>query len=86
VRVIDANPIASIRQKSKFLKKQQHQAPVRRVSNLQWDYVIETAEKMADENPGSHERTLFIMNCLYAMYLQISNACEKMDLKKMQPS
>jgi len=72
VRVIDANPIASIRQKSKFLKKQQHRAPVRRVSNLQWDYVIETAEKMANENPGSHERTLFIMNCLYAMYLRIS--------------
>ena len=72
VRVLEANPISAIRQKSKFLKKQQHRAPVRRISNLQWDYVIETAENMADEIPESHERTLFIMNCLYAMYLRIS--------------
>jgi len=27
---------------------------------------------MAIENPEEHERTLFIMNCLFAMYLRIS--------------
>jgi len=27
---------------------------------------------MASKDPGEHERTLFIMNCLFAMYLRIS--------------
>ena len=45
---------------------------MRRISNLQWDYVIETAEILANDAPETHERTLFIMNCLFAMYLRIS--------------
>lgn len=66
------NPVSQIRQKSKFIRKHQHKAPVRRLSELQWAYVIETAEMMAQENPAAHERTLFIMNALFAMYLRIS--------------
>jgi site-specific recombinase XerC len=69
--LIEANPVSLIRQKSKFIRKDQLRAPVRRISNLQWDYVLETAERMAGEDP-QHERTLFIMNCLFAMYLRIS--------------
>ena len=68
----DVNPIAHIRQKSKYLRKQQSKAKIRRLSDLQWHYVIETAEIMAAENPIQHERTLFIMTALYAMYLRIS--------------
>jgi len=67
----EINPVAQIRQKSKYIRKQQSKQPIRRLSELQWDYVIETAEIMADENT-THERTLFIMTCLYAMYLRIS--------------
>ncbi len=66
------NPVMLIRQKSKFLIKSQQQAPVRRISNLQWEYVIETVEQMADDNPDTHQRSLFIMNCLLGMYLRIS--------------
>jgi integrase len=69
---IAINPVSQIRQKSKFIRKRQHRAPVRRLSELQWSYVIETAEMMAQENPAMHERTLFIMNALFAMYLRIS--------------
>ncbi len=69
--LIEANPVSLIRQKSKFIRKDSLRAPVRRISNLQWDYVLETAELMAQEDP-QHERTLFIMNCLFAMYLRIS--------------
>ena len=69
--LIEANPVSLIRQKSKFIRKDHQRAPVRRISNLQWDYVLETAERMAQEDPR-HERTLFIMNCLFAMYLRIS--------------
>ncbi len=71
-QLIAVNPVAMIRQKNKFVRKDQTKAVVRRISNIQWDYVLETAEIMADENPVEHERTLFIMNCLYAMYLRIS--------------
>lgn len=67
-----ANPIAQIRQKSKFLRKHQSKRQIRRLSELQWAYVIETAEIMAKENPETHERTLFMMNALFAMYLRIS--------------
>ena len=69
---LDFNPVAQIRQKSKFLRKRQGQAIIRRLSELQWSYVIETAENMADQNPAGHERTLFIINALYGMYLRIS--------------
>lgn len=68
----EVNPVALIRQKSKFMRRDHQPAPVRRISNLQWDYVLETAALMAEENPHEHERTLFIMNSLYAMYLRIS--------------
>lgn len=73
---ISANPVAQIRQKSKFLRKQQSQGKIRRLSPLQWDFVIETAEAMAAEQPLIHERTLFIMNALFAMYLRISELVE----------
>lgn len=69
---VSFNPIAQIRQKSKFIRKYQTKAIIRRLSELQWQYVIETAEKMANENPVEHERSLFIMNALYGMYLRIS--------------
>jgi site-specific recombinase XerD len=69
---VSSNPVARIRQKSKFIRKRQHKAPIRRLSELQWAYIIETAEIMAKENPGAHERTLFMMNALFAMYLRIS--------------
>lgn len=70
--MVESNPVALIRQKSKFIRKEQQRAVVRRISNLQWDYVLETAEQMANDAPERHERTLFIMNCLFAMYLRIS--------------
>lgn len=69
---VQQNPVALIRQKSKFVKKEVTRRQVRRISNLQWDYVIETAELMAEEDPAMHERTLFIMNALLGMYLRIS--------------
>jgi len=69
--LVASNPVALIKQKSKFIRKDQLKPIVRRISTLQWDYVLETAELMAASDP-EHERTLFIMNCLFAMYLRIS--------------
>jgi site-specific recombinase XerD len=69
---IAANPVGLIRQKSKFLRREQGPAVVRRISDLQWDYVLDTAELMADDEPAMHERTLFIVTALFAMYLRVS--------------
>ena len=69
---IRANPVALIRQKSKFIRKIQGQPKIRRLSELQWYYVINTATTLADKNPEIHERTLFILSILYSMYLRIS--------------
>lgn len=69
---VELNPVAQIRQKSKFLRKYQAGQTIRRLSEIQWYYVIETAEQLAQKDPQTHERTLFIMNALYGMYLRIS--------------
>jgi len=68
----EVNPILHIRQKSKYIPSQQSKTRIRRLSELQWTYVIETAERMAEEDSDQHQRTLFIMTILYAMYLRIS--------------
>lgn len=67
-----SNPVALIRQKSKFVQKRQGHTTVRRLSQQQWQMLIDTAEQLADENPESHERTLFMVSVLYGMYLRIS--------------
>lgn len=68
----EINPVAHIRQKSKFLRKKQGKPKIRRLSELQWEYVIETAQILAKEDADKHERTLFILSSLYLMYLRIS--------------
>ncbi len=60
-----------MRQKSRYFQRIQGKAKIRRLSELQWHYVIETAEILAQES-SQHERTLFIMTALYALYLLIS--------------
>jgi integrase len=67
-----ANPIALVRQKSKFLRKRQGKTHIRRLSQTQWEFVLKTVEAMALEKPDKHERTRFMLSCLYAMYLRIS--------------
>lgn len=67
-----SNPIALIRQKSKFIRKRQQDTPIRRLSLLQWDAVMDAAEALALENPNQHERTKFMLSLLFGMYLRIS--------------
>ena len=67
-----SNPVALIRQKSKFVRKNQQTAPIRRLSLVQWHAVLVAAEALADENPEKHERTRFMLSMLYGMYLRIS--------------
>lgn len=66
------NPIALIRQKSQFIRRHQGSPKIRRLSELQWQYVMTTVQGLAEKEPAKHERTLFMMSALYAMYLRIS--------------
>jgi len=68
----EINPVLQIRQKSKFLRKQQGTPKIPRLSEVQWKCLIETTRKLADENPDRHQRTLFIITAMYLMYLRIS--------------
>ncbi len=79
---ITGNPISQIRQKSKFLRKHQSHSKIRRLCPLQWEFVIDASESLAKQDPQAHERTLFIMNALYAMYLRIS---ELVETQRWQP-
>lgn len=67
-----SNPVALMRQKSKFVRKRQENSPIRRLSEMQWICVINAAEAMAAENPQLHERTCFMLSLLFGMYLRIS--------------
>ena len=72
------NPVAQIRQKSKYLRKQQASAPIRRLSHDQWSTVLSEIEMRAstDADPERFERMLFVMTALYALYLRISELTE----------
>src|SRR5260364_338333 len=50
----EVNPLLMIRQKSRYFQRIQGKGKIRRLSELQWHYVIETAEIMAQESP-QHE-------------------------------
>lgn len=75
---LDQNPVAQIRQKSKYLRKQAAVAPVRRLSHEQWSAVLAEIHKRADgdEDRARYERMLFIMTALFALYLRISELTE----------
>ncbi|CEG59298.1 tyrosine-type recombinase/integrase [Legionella fallonii] len=72
---VSLNPIALIKQKSKYIQKYQHQAQVMRLSEKQWQTCLATVKEMADSMPGKHERTLFIISALYLLYLRVSELC-----------
>ena len=72
---VSINPIALIKQKSKYIQKQQYQAQVMRLSERQWQTCLDTVTQMATDAPDKHERTLFIISALYLLYLRISELC-----------
>lgn len=67
----ELNPIQQIKQQSKFLRKRQGPTKIRRLSQLQWDFVLDTTRALAADDP-KHQRSLFILTALYSMYLRIS--------------
>jgi len=68
----EVNPFRAVKQKSIYKQRNTVDVASRSLTQLQWNFVIETAEAMAQED-AAHERTLFIVATLYAMYLRISD-------------
>jgi len=68
----EVNPFRAVKQKSIYKQRNTLDVAGRSLNPLQWGYVIETAEEMADEDE-LHERTLFILTTLFAMYLRVSD-------------
>lgn len=70
--VTESNPVAQIRQKSKFIRKNPKINMIRRLSDKQWQMVLQTTKQLAEEDSKKHKRTLFMLQLLYGMYLRIS--------------
>ncbi len=70
------NAIASVKKDCPYLIKDSSFNEVKRLSSLQWDFILESSIKMADEDE-SHERTLFIIATLKTLYLRISELSER---------
>ncbi len=72
---IETNPVALIRQKSRYIQRHQQQKVTRKLSHLQWQHVISAAELMANEDTDD-ERIYFMMSAFYLLGLRISELAE----------
>jgi site-specific recombinase XerD len=68
-----ANPFRMIKKSGRYSNDIQDEGVTRALTPLQWNYVLETAEKLAVCEPARHERTLFILSTLFSMYLRVSD-------------
>lgn len=64
----------SSKRKSKYKQPNTDNNDTRILTTLQWDFELETAENMAATDPR-HERTLFIVATIFAMYFRVSAPC-----------
>ena len=76
--ITSTNPVLLLRQKSKFIRNEPPSPVIRRLSEMQWQMVINLAKEYAEKDT-QEERTVFILSCLYSMYLRISElvTCER---------
>lgn len=75
------NPFRAIKQKSKFKNRNSQELTTRSLTPLQWEYVLEGAERMAASEPELHERSLFVSATLFSMYLRVSDLCGRENWK-----
>jgi len=70
------NPIPAIRKQSPYLIKGATQKSIKRLSDLQWQYVLDCARSAADHNP-QYERMLFVVALLKTLYLRVSELSDR---------
>ena len=69
------NPVALIRQKSKYIQKVQFNRVTRKLSSTQWHRLITEIERLAKAQ-CDYERELFIFSAFYLLGLRISELAE----------
>lgn len=72
---IDINPVQLVRQKGRFLQKQQTTKVTRKLTDVQWGYTISAVEQLAHED-AQYERHLFMISAFYLLGLRISELAE----------
>ena len=72
--VTEVNPVVQIRQKSKFIRKTPTAPMIRRLSDKQWQMVLETTKQLAEQNPIKHKRTLFMLQKNHNKFFFISDS------------
>jgi site-specific recombinase XerD len=72
---LTSNPVQLLRQKSRLICKEQTYKVTRKLSRMQWQYVVNTAERMANYDP-EYERNLFLVSIFYLLGLRISEVSE----------
>lgn len=70
------NPIPIVKKNCPYLRQETGINTARRLSELQWDYLLDAAKKLADED-DYHERTLFVVATLKSLKLRISELSER---------
>lgn len=70
----ERNPCLSIAKKlSNWEDRNRTGKRSKALSEIQWLFVVETAELMASESPDKHERTLFAIVMMFSCYLRVSD-------------
>ncbi|MFC0710628.1 tyrosine-type recombinase/integrase [Azorhizophilus paspali] len=77
-RLLD-NPFRAIEEPGRFFEMRAPSIEGKVLNPLQWAFVIETAEWMAQQDPERHERTLFVVATLFSLYLRISELAGRPD-------
>ncbi|MFT6914580.1 MAG: integrase/recombinase XerD [Motiliproteus sp.] len=72
------NQIPIVKKHCPYLRQETGINKVRRLSALQWEYLLNSAIKRADDDP-QHERTLFVIASLKSLKLRISELSERPD-------
>jgi site-specific recombinase XerD len=65
---IEHSPVDAMRRRA---RRQQRNRVTRRLSNIQWEYVVKAAEKLASFNK-KYDRSLFLISALYLLGVRIS--------------
>lgn len=76
------NPVQMIRQKSRYIRKEQQQRVTRKLSHTQWEYVLETT-RLQTSYDKNFERHLFLLSSFYLLGLRIS---ELSDTERRSPT
>ena len=71
------NPIPAIRKQSPYLIKGATQKNIKRLSDLQWDYVLSCAEDQANRDKA-YERMLFVVALIKTLYLRVSELSDSL--------